>query len=49
MPAVRVPVVTLSVTLPFPVPDAGAKVNQAALSLAFHVKVPPPVLLMLSV
>ena len=36
-------------TVPLPVPDAGAKVNQVALSLADHVKVPPPVLLRLSV
>ena len=40
---------TVSVTMPLPLPEAGARVNQLALSLALHVKVPPPVLLMLSV
>ena len=38
--------VTVSVTGPFPVPEAGDNVNQAALSLAFQLKVPSPVLLM---
>ncbi|BFU93626.1 MAG: hypothetical protein NTNFB02_03480 [Nitrospira sp.] len=37
------------VTAPFPVPEAGLRANQAALSLADQVRVPPPVLLMLSV
>ena len=36
-------------TAPFPVPEAGLSVNQAALSLALQLKVPPPVLLMLTV
>ena len=40
---------TVRVTVPLPVPDAGESVNQAALSLADQAKVPPPVLLMLSV
>jgi hypothetical protein len=40
-----VAVLTVSVTGPFPVPEAGDKVNHAALSLAFQLKVPPPVLL----
>jgi hypothetical protein len=44
-----VPVLTVSVTAPFPVPEAGLSVNQAALSLADQVRVPPPVLLMLKV
>jgi hypothetical protein len=35
--------------VPFPVPEAGLTVNQAALSLAVQVKVPPPVLLTLTV
>ena len=34
---------------PLPVPDAGERVNQAALSLPDQVRVPPPVLLMLRV
>jgi hypothetical protein len=42
-------VVTLSVTAPFPVPEVGLSVNQAALSLAVQLSVPPPVLLMLKV
>ena len=41
--------VTLSVTAPFPVPEAGVSVNQAALSLAVQLRVPVPVLLMLKV
>ena len=35
--------------MPFPVPEAGVAVNQAALSLADQVKIPPPVLLMITV
>jgi hypothetical protein len=46
---VRVPVATVRVTVPLPVPDAGESVNHAASSLAVQVKVPPPVLLMLRV
>jgi hypothetical protein len=34
---------------PFPVPEAGLSVNQAALLLADQLSVPPPVLLMLTV
>jgi hypothetical protein len=40
---------TVSVTAPFPVPEAGLSVNQAALSLALQLSVPPPVLLMVTV
>lgn len=43
------PVVTARVTAPLPEPEAGDRVNHAALSLADQVSVPPPVLLMLSV
>jgi hypothetical protein len=42
-------VVTVSVTAPFPVPEAGLSVNQAALLLALQLKVPPPVLLIFRV
>ena len=45
----RVPVTTLRVTVPVPVPEAGLTANQVALSLALQFKVPPPVLLMLRV
>ena len=48
MPAVRDPVVTVAVTVPFPVPEAGLTVSQLALSLADQVSVPPPVLLIVS-
>lgn len=41
--------VALTVTVPLPVPEAGLTVNQAALSLALQLKVPPPVLLMVTV
>lgn len=37
------------VTGPLPVPEAGLTDNQVALALAFQLKVPPPVLLMLTV
>jgi hypothetical protein len=43
------PVAILRVTAPLPVPDADERVNQAALPLAIQVRVPAPVLLMLSV
>ena len=43
------PVATLAVTAPLPVPEAGLRDNQAALSLALQLKVPPPVLLMVRV
>jgi len=49
LPTVKVPVLTVSVTAPFPVPEAGLSLNQAALSLAVQLSVPPPVLLMLKV
>jgi hypothetical protein len=42
-------VATVSVTAPFPVPEAGLSDNQVLLSLALQLKVPPPVLLMLTV
>jgi hypothetical protein len=44
-----VPVATVRVTAPFPVPDAGESVSQAALLMAVQLSVPPPVLLMLKV
>jgi hypothetical protein len=44
-----VPVATVRVTVPFPVPDAGESVNHAALSLAVQLSVPPPALLILKV
>ena len=44
-----VSVVTLAVTAPLPVPEAGLSDNQVALSLALQLKVPPPVLLMVKV
>ena len=49
MPAAKVPVVALTATEPLPVPEAGLRVSQAALSLADQLRVPPPVLLMLTV
>ena len=45
----KLPVVTVNVTAPFPVPEDGLSVNQAALSLVVQLSVPPPVLLMLKV
>ena len=47
VPTVRVPVATLTVMLPFPVPELGLRINHAVLSLALQFNVPPPVLLML--
>jgi hypothetical protein len=44
-----VPVAALRVTAPLPVPDAGERANQVAVPLANQVRVPPPVLLRLSV
>ena len=41
--------VTLAAAVPLPVPADGDTVNQAALSLAVQLKVPPPVLLILTV
>jgi len=49
LPTVKVPVLTVSDTAPFPVPEARLSLNQAALSLAVQLSVPPPVLLMLKV
>ena len=49
VPAVSAPVVTLTVTTPLPVPEAGLTASQGALSLADQVRVPPPVLLRLRV
>ena len=43
------PVAAVRVTVPLPLPVAVESVNHAALSLADHVRVPPPVLLTLSV
>ena len=43
------PVVTLAVTAPLPVPEAGLRDNQVVLALALQLKVPPPVLLMVRV
>ena len=48
MPAVCVPV-AVTVTVPLPVPEAGLTVSHEALSLAVHERVPPPVLLRLTV
>ena len=39
------PVATLAVTAPLPVPEAGLSDNQAVLSLADQLRVPPPALL----
>ena len=41
--------VAVNVTAPLPVPADGDTVNHAALSLAVQLKVPPPVLLILTV
>ena len=49
LPTVKVPVLTLNITAPFPVPVGGLTVNQGALSLAVQLSVPPPMLLMLKV
>ena len=48
-PAVREAVAAVTVMVPAPVPEAGFTLNQGTLSLADHVNVPPPVLLMLRV
>jgi hypothetical protein len=48
-PAVNDPVVTLTVTVPLPVPEAGLTVSQGVASLALQLKVPPPVLLRFTV
>ena len=49
VPTAREPVAAVTVTRPFPVPEPGLRVNQAAVSLAVQLNVPPPVLLMVSV
>ena len=49
MPAVRAAVPTVTVTAPVPVPDPGLTDNQDVLALALQLKVPPPVLLMVTV
>jgi len=49
VPTANEPVAALTLTAPLLVPVAGESVNQGALSLAVQVRVPPPVLLMLSV
>ena len=49
LPVAKVPVVACNVTVPFPVPVPALRVNQPVVSLALQVKVPPPVLLILSV
>lgn len=48
VPAVSAPVVTVAVTVPLLVPEAGLTVSQLVLSLADQVSVPPPVLLIVS-
>ena len=48
-PVAKDPVAALNVTAPLPVPEAGLTVNQVALSLTVQFKVPPPVLLMVTV
>ena len=49
LPGAKAPVVACKVTVPFPLPEPALKVNQPVFSLARQFKVPPPVLLMLSV
>ncbi len=41
--------VRLTVTAPFPVPEAGETASQVVLGLALQLKVPPPVLLIFRV
>jgi hypothetical protein len=48
IPVASVPSKAVTVTAPLPVPEAGATDSHAASSLAVHVNVPPPVLLMAS-
>ena len=45
----NVPVVACKVTVPLPVPVPALRANQPVVSLALQFKVPPPVLLILSV
>ena len=49
MPAAKPARLALAVTVPLSVPDTGLRVNQAALPLAAHPKVPPPVLVTVKV
>ncbi len=49
VPTANEPVAALTLIAPLLIPEAGESVNQAALSLAVQVRVPPPVLLMFSV
>ena len=49
VPTAKAPVVACTVIVPLPVPEPVARVNQPIFSLALQFKVPPPVLLMLSV
>jgi hypothetical protein len=49
VPTANEPVDALTLIAPLLIPEAGESVNQAALSLAVQVRVPPPVLLMFSV
>ena len=48
MPVASPVVLTVAVRVPAPEPEAGLRVNQVAVSLAFQLKV-PPVLLMVTV
>jgi len=49
LPIVTLALFTVSVTVPFPLPEAGDIVNQVALSPAFQLKVPVPLLLIVRV
>ena len=49
LPGAKAPVFACKVTVPFPLPVPALRVNQPVCSLARQFKVPPPVLLMLSV
>ena len=49
LPVAKVPVVACNVIVPLPVPEPVVRANQPMVSVALQVKVPPPVLLILSV
>ena len=49
LPAGKVPVATVAVTVPVPAPAAGLRDSHVACSLAFQFKAPPPVLLIVRV
>jgi hypothetical protein len=49
VPAAKLPLVTVIVTVPFPVPEDGLTASQAAFSVVDQVNVPPPALLMVKV